>query len=110
MFAKKRYVEKALMKKTPVLVVRDNEVFCQNNKEDCVDTSIPELQALFTASHKSLDASTLRLEETKRARELLSSRAAITCYVALHPNLRGITGKYFDEELSRRLGFKREDG
>ncbi|XP_042414739.1 uncharacterized protein LOC122003788 isoform X2 [Zingiber officinale] len=35
----------------------------QNNKEDCVDTSMPEL-----------DASTLRLEETKRARELLSSR------------------------------------
>ncbi|KAG6505258.1 uncharacterized protein LOC121985955 [Zingiber officinale] len=29
--------------------------------------------------------------------------AAITCYVALHPNLRGVTGKYFDEELSRRL-------
>ncbi|XP_042390903.1 short-chain dehydrogenase TIC 32, chloroplastic-like [Zingiber officinale] len=29
--------------------------------------------------------------------------AATTCYVALHPNLRGVTGKYFDEELSRRL-------
>ncbi|KAG6499432.1 uncharacterized protein LOC121996312 isoform X2 [Zingiber officinale] len=72
----------------------------QNNKEDCVDTSMPEL-----------DASTLRLEETKRARELLSSclffsqilGAATTCYVALHPNLRSVTGKYFDEELSRRL-------
>ncbi|KAG6526256.1 hypothetical protein ZIOFF_016238 [Zingiber officinale] len=59
-----------------------------------------------------LDASTLRLEETKRERELLSSRlffffqilgAATTCYVALHPNLRSVTGKYFDEELSRRL-------
>ncbi|KAG6500729.1 hypothetical protein ZIOFF_040579 [Zingiber officinale] len=58
-----------------------------------------------------LDASTLRLEETKRARELLSSRlfffqilgAATTCYVALHPNLRSVTGKYFNKELSRRL-------
>ncbi|KAG6503214.1 hypothetical protein ZIOFF_035525 [Zingiber officinale] len=28
---------------------------------------------------------------------------AITCYVALHPNLRGVTGKYFDEELLIRL-------
>ncbi|KAG6488060.1 hypothetical protein ZIOFF_056818 [Zingiber officinale] len=29
--------------------------------------------------------------------------AATTCYVALHPNLRSVIGKYFDEELSRRL-------
>ncbi|KAG6489719.1 hypothetical protein ZIOFF_050996 [Zingiber officinale] len=78
----------------------------QNNKEDCVDTSMPEL-----------DASTLRLEETKRARELLSSRlffffqilgATTTCYVALHPNLRSVIGKYFDEELSRKLWYLSE--
>ncbi|KAG6466558.1 uncharacterized protein LOC122036115 isoform X2 [Zingiber officinale] len=79
----------------------------QNNKEDCVDTSMPEL-----------DANTLRLEETKRARELTSLfsfvfffqilGAATTCYVALHPNLRSVTGKYFDEELSRRLWYLNE--
>ncbi|XP_042414703.1 uncharacterized protein LOC122003708 [Zingiber officinale] len=34
--------------------------------------------------------------------------AATTCYVALHPNLRSVTGKYFDEELSRRLWYLSE--
>ncbi|KAG6489320.1 hypothetical protein ZIOFF_050589 [Zingiber officinale] len=29
--------------------------------------------------------------------------ATTTCYVALHPNLKGVNGKYFDEELLRRL-------
>ncbi|KAG6503287.1 hypothetical protein ZIOFF_032010 [Zingiber officinale] len=32
-----------------------------------------------------------------------TKRLATTCYVALHPNLRGITGNYFDEDLSIRL-------
>ncbi|KAG6505218.1 hypothetical protein ZIOFF_037572 [Zingiber officinale] len=39
----------------------------------------------------------------KRARVWMITGAATTCYVALHPNLRGVIGKYFDEELSRRL-------
>ncbi|XP_042455058.1 uncharacterized protein LOC122039544 [Zingiber officinale] len=30
-------------------------------------------------------------------------RGETTCYVELHPKLMGVTGKYFDEELSRRL-------
>ncbi|KAG6512722.1 hypothetical protein ZIOFF_030851 [Zingiber officinale] len=38
-----------------------------------------------------------------KERQVFFHGLATTCYVALHPNLRGVTGNYFDEELSIRL-------
>ncbi|XP_042472708.1 short-chain dehydrogenase TIC 32, chloroplastic-like [Zingiber officinale] len=44
----------------------------------------------------------VRVIPTKES-QVFFQGVATTCYVALHSNLRGVTGKYFDEELSRRL-------
>ncbi|KAG6537630.1 hypothetical protein ZIOFF_002725 [Zingiber officinale] len=43
------------------------------------------------------------LGATYRSSTIIPRGATTTYYVALHPNLMGVTGKYFDEELSRRL-------
>ncbi|KAG6515287.1 hypothetical protein ZIOFF_025679 [Zingiber officinale] len=43
------------------------------------------------------------LGATYRSSTIIPRGATTTYYVTLHPNLMGVIGKYFDEELSRRL-------